>query len=105
MPHRAEERRRELGRERHRSPRAARFVLSASVRRPEQEGSMALTIRAILDEHRRGAAPADTVRAAYARIRAQDDPALFITLRPEAEAIAAAERLARTGATNKPLFG
>lgn len=43
------------------------------------------------------------VRAAYERIRAWNDPALFITLRPEEEALAAARALA--GKTDLPLFG
>lgn len=43
------------------------------------------------------------LRAAYARIRAWNDPALFITLRPEEEALAAARALA--GKTDLPLFG
>ena len=50
------------------------------------------TIAAILDAHRSGAAsPAETVAASYARIRAHGDPAVFITLRDEAEAIAEAQ--------------
>jgi allophanate hydrolase len=66
---------------------------------------MALTIQAILQAHRNGTAPADTIRDVYARIRAYGDPALFITLRPEEEAIAAAERLAGAGAQDQPLYG
>ena len=42
--------------------------------------------------------PVDAVRAVYRRIAAHDDPALFITLRPEAEVLAEAERLPRGGA-------
>ncbi|MFY8105459.1 MAG: allophanate hydrolase [Elstera sp.] len=43
------------------------------------------------------------LRAAYAKLRAWDDPALLIALRPEEEAIAAARAL--TGRTDLPLFG
>ncbi len=43
------------------------------------------------------------VRAVYARLRAWSDSALFITLRPEEEALAAARALA--GKTHLPLFG
>ncbi len=43
------------------------------------------------------------VRAVYARVRAWADPALFIALRPEEEALALAKALA--GKTHLPLFG
>lgn len=43
------------------------------------------------------------IRAAYDRIRTWNDPALFITLRPEEEALAAARAL--DGKTHLPLFG
>jgi len=51
-----------------------------------------------------GANPAAVIAAVYDRIAAWNDPALFIHLRPRAEAIAAAERLA-TGPRDLPLFG
>jgi allophanate hydrolase len=64
------------------------------------------TIAAILDAHRSGAAtPAETVAASYARIRAHSDPAVFITLRDEAEAIAEAKALAAGDGAQRPLYG
>lgn len=49
--------------------------------------------------------PAETIRAVYAAIRAHDDPALFITLRPEAEALALADALADKDRASLPLYG
>jgi allophanate hydrolase len=64
------------------------------------------TLAAILGAHRSGAVtPAETVAESYARIRAHDDPAVFITLRDEADAIAEAKAIAAEGAPNRPLFG
>ena len=63
------------------------------------------TIADILARHRAGGAPQETVRAVYARIAAHDDPALFITLRPEADALADAARLEREGMRDLPLWG
>ena len=60
------------------------------------------SLAAIVAAHRSGAAtPAETVAASYARIRAHADPAVFITLREEAEAIAEAA----AGAAAGPLAG
>jgi allophanate hydrolase len=56
------------------------------------------TIADILAAHRAGTTtPADTVARSFARIRAQDDPAVFITLRDEAEAVAEAKEVAARG--------
>jgi allophanate hydrolase len=64
------------------------------------------TIVAILHAHRTGAAtPAGTVARTYERIRAYGDPALFITLRDEAAALAEANALATTGGRDRPLYG
>src|ERR1700759_884726 len=61
------------------------------------------TIAAILKSHRAGTTtPAETVARAFARIRAHDDPAVFITLRPEAHAVAEARALTDPSV---PLFG
>ena len=50
--------------------------------------------------------PAQTVARSFKRIRDYDDPALFISLRDEKEAIAEAESLAaRKHAGHSPLFG
>lgn len=64
---------------------------------------MSETIAEIVAAHRSGARkPADTIRNCYARIRALDDPGIFIALREEADALAEAQAL--TDAT-LPLFG
>jgi allophanate hydrolase len=64
------------------------------------------TIAALLDAHRTGAAsPETTIAACYARIRAHDDPAIFITLRDEAGARDEAKALAANGNTALPLYG
>jgi allophanate hydrolase len=61
------------------------------------------TIAAILQAHRAGAAtPTETVARTFARIREHADPAVFITLRPEAEAVAEARALADP---SLPLYG
>lgn len=52
-----------------------------------------------------GATPADTVRRVYARIKAVDDPGIFITLVPELEAVAAAIRLPAFDPDRYPLWG
>jgi allophanate hydrolase len=63
------------------------------------------TLADILAAHRAGAmTPADTVTRCYARIRAHADPAIFITLRDEQDALAEASALAARG-RNLPLYG
>jgi allophanate hydrolase len=47
----------------------------------------------------------DTVRRSYARLAAAADPALLISLRPEAEVVAEAEVLVRSGDRKAALFG
>jgi allophanate hydrolase len=66
---------------------------------------MTSTLAATVAAHRAGKAPAETIRQTYARISAHADPALFLALRPESEAIADAERLAQAGPQGKPLYG
>jgi allophanate hydrolase len=64
------------------------------------------TLGAILAAHRSGAAsPEATIADCYTRIRAHDDPAIFITLRDEADARAEAKALAASGNTDLPLYG
>ena len=64
------------------------------------------TVAEILDAHRTGAAtPTDTLRSCFARIRAYADPALFISLRDEADAIAEAKALEAKGPQGRPLYG
>ena len=63
------------------------------------------TIASILAAHRVGTSnPEATVTGVYARIRAHGDPAVFITLRDEAEAVAEARALA-AGRQDLPLWG
>jgi allophanate hydrolase len=72
---------------------------------------MGETVAAIVEAHRSGAAsPEATVARTYARIRAHDDPAIFIALREQADALAeakalAAERAADRTLADRPLFG
>ncbi|WP_024509158.1 allophanate hydrolase [Bradyrhizobium sp. ARR65] len=68
---------------------------------------MTETVAAIIAAHRTGnLTPAQTVARSFVRIRAHDDPAIFISLRDEKEAIAEAERLmARRDAAELPLYG
>ncbi|AMA60802.1 allophanate hydrolase [Bradyrhizobium sp. CCGE-LA001] len=64
------------------------------------------TIAAIVAAHRAGTlTPAQTVARTYQRIRDRNDPATFISLRDEKDAIAEAERLTRADAASLPLYG
>jgi len=65
-----------------------------------------ITLADILDAHRFGAAnPSQTVARTYERIRAYDDPALFITLRDEKDALADTAALEAKNARDLPLYG
>ena len=67
---------------------------------------MTETVAAIVAAHRTGAvSPAQTVARSYARIRDHNDPAIFIHLRAEADAVAEAEALSRKDAAHLPLYG
>ncbi|HWN79772.1 MAG TPA: amidase family protein, partial [Bradyrhizobium sp.] len=67
---------------------------------------MTETVTAIVAAHRAGtASPAQTVARSFARIRDHDDPAVFISLRDEKEAIAEAEALSARDAAQLPLCG
>ncbi len=67
---------------------------------------MAETAAEILNAYRDGtAAPEDIVARSFARIRAHNDPAIFIALRDEAEVIAEARALVQNGDRTMPLFG
>jgi allophanate hydrolase len=56
--------------------------------------------------HRAGAmSPARTVARSFQRIRDHNDPAVFISLRDEADALAEAEALTRKDAAQLPLYG
>jgi allophanate hydrolase len=64
------------------------------------------TVAEILNAYRAGAAtPADIVARSYARIGALDDPAIFISLLDEQDALAQAQKLAADGNRDLPLYG
>jgi allophanate hydrolase len=65
------------------------------------------TVAAILAAHRAGTlSPAQTVARSYQRIRDHNDPAIFISLRDEKQALAEAEALAaKKDALQLPLYG
>jgi allophanate hydrolase len=63
------------------------------------------TIAEILDAYRsRAVTPADIIARSYARIRAHNDPAIFITLRKEGDLLAEAQALDQRD-KSLPLFG
>ena len=68
---------------------------------------MTETVAAIVAAHRAGTlSPAQTVARSFARIRDHNDPAIFISLRDEKQALAEAEALAaRKDAALLPLYG
>ena len=67
---------------------------------------MTETVAAIVAAHRaRTTSPAETVARSFQRIRHHGDPAIFISLRDEREAIAEAETLAAKDPSTLPLFG
>ncbi|HXW41383.1 MAG TPA: allophanate hydrolase, partial [Xanthobacteraceae bacterium] len=64
------------------------------------------TIAEILTAYRSGTAtPADIVARSFARIRAHNDPAIFITLREEKDVASEALALMRAGDRSLPLYG
>jgi allophanate hydrolase len=71
---------------------------------------MAETVLDLVAAHRAGTLTpsqtvARTVARTFARIRAHADPALFISLRDEAEVLAEAKALEASGKTDLPLYG
>jgi allophanate hydrolase len=64
------------------------------------------TVAAIVAAHRAGTtSPAQTVARSFQRIRDHNDPAVFISLRDEADALAEAEALTRKDGAQLPLYG
>ena len=67
---------------------------------------MSETVAALVEAHRAGTrTPEQTVARTYDRIRALDDPAVFIALRDEAAVRDEARALAMAGPEGKPLYG
>ena len=67
---------------------------------------MTETVAAIVAAHRAGQlSPAQTVARSFQRIRDHNDPAIFISLRDEKEAIAEAEVVSAKDAAKLPLYG
>ena len=67
---------------------------------------MTETVAAIVAAHRAGKlSPAETIARSYQRIRSHNDPAIFISLRDEKDALAEAESLRAKDAAELPLFG
>jgi allophanate hydrolase len=64
------------------------------------------TVADIVRAHRAETmSPVETVERTFARIAAHDDPALFISLREEAEVVAEAHQLMAEGQVDLPLYG
>jgi allophanate hydrolase len=63
------------------------------------------TIADLHASYAQGMQPAEVISEIYQRIPAVNDPGIFITLLPEANALAAAERLGRFDPAAKPLWG
>jgi allophanate hydrolase len=64
------------------------------------------TVAAIVAAHRAGTlSPAQTVTRSFARIREHNDPAVFISLRDEKQALAEADALSSKDAMLLPLYG
>ena len=67
---------------------------------------MTETVADIVRAHRAEAmSPVETVERTFARLAAHDDPALFISLREEAEVVAEAHQLMAEGQAHLPLYG
>ena len=67
---------------------------------------MTETVAAIVAAHRAGTVtPAQTIARSYQRIRDHNDPAIFIALRDEKEAIAEADALSAKDPATLPLYG
>jgi len=67
---------------------------------------MTETAAAIVAAHRAGTlSPAQTVARSFQRIRDHDDPAIFISLRDEQQALAEAKALGAKDAAQLPLYG
>jgi allophanate hydrolase len=64
------------------------------------------TVAEIVQAHRAGTmSPVETVERTFARIAAHDDPAIFISLREQADVVAEARRLMEESEAERPLYG
>ncbi len=72
---------------------------------PKLRSALTASIASIARSHQTFQDISATLEATYARIDNHADEALFITLRPKAEAMAIARRLAEGGRDGKPLYG
>ncbi len=66
---------------------------------------MTATIGTLLAAYAAGKPVTATIEETYDRIARHDDPALFIAIRPKAEALAIAMRLEASGSAGKSLYG
>src|SRR5271168_3821048 len=66
---------------------------------------MTATIATLLAAHAAGKPVTATIEETYDRIVSHSDPALFIAIRPKAEALAIAARLEASRSAGKPLYG
>src|SRR5260370_25603808 len=71
----------------------------------EDLDQMTITIGTLLAAHAAGRSLTATIEETYARIEKHNDPALFITIRPQAQALAIAERMQASGPAGKHLYG
>jgi allophanate hydrolase len=73
---------------------------------PARDGCVTETIASIVAAHRAGTvSPAQTVARSFARIRDHNDPAIFISLRDEKDALAEAAALSAKNPAMLPLYG
>ena len=70
----------------------------------ETAAHVVFTLSGIAEAYATGLRPSAIVAETYRRIRALDDPGIFLHLVPEAEALALAEELGRHDPAN-PLWG
>jgi allophanate hydrolase len=66
---------------------------------------MKATLATLVAAHAAGKPLKATIEETYDRIAAHADPALFIAIRPKAEALSVAARVEASGSAGKPLFG
>src|SRR3984893_10508982 len=86
-------------------PRWARSAMT-NPSQPLDGHPLTETVAAIVAAHRAGTmTPAQTVARSYQRIRDYNDPAVFISLRDEKDALADAEALTAKDAKELPLYG